>query len=106
MVFLTHWEERLPDGRWVMHRPGEEVAATGDDLARLESRGIVGDPEPKPDPVPAPPAAEPSDQVEAPADTSERPLKTAKLEAWQEYARSVGVNVGEKSKAEIIAAVG
>ena len=43
---------------------------------------------------------------EVPVGTSDRPLKTAKLEAWQAYARSVGVNVTGKSKAEIIAAVG
>ncbi|MCT2299752.1 hypothetical protein M3G04_02355 [Dietzia cinnamea] len=101
-VFLSHWEERLPDGRWVMHRPGEEVAVTGDVLARLESIGAVGEPTPAPAPQPVA-ATEPE---EVPVGTSDRPLKTAKLEAWQAYARSVGVNVTGKSKAEIIAAVG
>lgn len=103
-IFLTYWEERLPDGRWVMHRPGEEVTVTGDVLAWLERTGSVG--EPKPAPVPRPIAAPASSQVEAAVSTSDRPLKTAKLEAWQDYARTLGVSTTGKSKAEIIAAVG
>lgn len=102
-VFLSHWEERLPDGRWVMHRPGDEVTVTGDVLARLESIGAVGEPKPAPAPRPV---AVPAAQEEAGVSTSDRPLKTAKLEAWQDYARSLGVSTTGKSKAEIIAAVG
>ncbi|MGX1598592.1 hypothetical protein ACWIDS_16200 [Dietzia maris] len=102
-VFLSHWEERLPDGRWVMHRPGEEATVTGDVLARLEGIGAVGDPKPAPAPRPV---AVPAAQEESEVSTSDRPLKTAKLEAWQDYARSLGVSTTGKSKAEIIAAVG
>lgn len=103
-IFLTYWEERLPGGRWVMHKPGEEVTVTGDVLARLERIGTVG----QSTPVPAPqPIATPSTaQVEAAVSTSDRPLKTAKLESWQAYAQSIGVSTTGKSKAEIIAAIG
>ena len=105
-IFLTHWEERLPDGRWVMHRPGEEAALDGEVLKSAVPRGIVGVP------VAAPAVAKPADEpardvLDSPAaEAPERPLKTAKLEAWQDYARTVGVDPGTLTKAELIAKIG
>ena len=103
-VFRGFWEEELPDGRRVMHRPGDPVTLTDPaELARLTTLGVVGSEVRRVVPEPVAPVEEPA---APPAPEREKPWKTAKLEVWQEYARGVGVDPAGKSKAEIIAAVG
>ena len=104
-VFRGFWEEKLSDGRRTMHRPGDEVKVSGDVLARLERLGVVvdeGKAQPAPSPVPEP---EPVGEESAPA-TAEKPWKTAKLDVWQDYARSQGVDPSGLSKQELIAKLG
>lgn len=112
-IFLSHYEQVLPDGRRVMRRPGDEAADLADELERLVRCGAVGDP-------PAAPAAsrdvehdehdehtadDGASTVGVPENEGGRPRKTATLEVWQNYARSVGVDPAGMSKADLIAAV-
>ncbi|WP_291478487.1 hypothetical protein [Corynebacterium sp.] len=67
------------------------IAVDEDDVPAVET----------PEPEPAPAEPEPSD--DAAEEKAKRPSKVAKLEAWQDYARSRGVDPKGMKKEELIA---
>lgn len=88
-------------------RPAGYTMEVSDEVfAEFEPRGFfvsdTGD-----EPEPAGPVSEetaPAPVADEPVDEVKRPAKTAPVDAWRKYAKSLGVEVKGLSKQEIIAA--
>lgn len=93
-------------------RPGVIEVSDADGAVMLE-RGLVVDPTvpaaaPVSEPAPASnpePDGETAPEAETP-DGVKRPRKTARVDAWRDYAESKGIDPKGMTKAELIAAVG
>lgn len=103
LVLKNHWHPTV-DGRVVRHAPGDRLPANHPKRGWMLSHGIAVDEDDVPavgTPEPTPADPDPSD--DATEEKSKRPSKVAKLEAWQDYARSRGVDPKGMKKEELIA---
>lgn len=111
LILTKHWRPRI-DGRQQNYAPGDSLPTDHPKAGWLLTHGIAVDEDATDHPAPAEtPAPEPAtgpeqdtgDATPAPTSTSKRPPKVAKLEAWQDYARSQGIDPKGMKKEDIIA---
>lgn len=97
------WVDRVAG---ITYQPGQEIPATHPKMDWLLRSRIVVDMDAtpaEPDPDPAPKDETPEVSAPRPRNTMKRPNKAAKLAAWQDYARSQGVDPKKMTREELIA---
>lgn len=107
-LVVGSWRPRI-DGQTRVYRAGDVVEVEESVAEWLVGSGAAVDPSVVPDPAPADPVpevVEPDVEVEVESAGPKRPRNAAKVEAWEAYAKSRGVNTKGMTKREIIAAVG
>lgn len=107
-VILTaaQWRHYQPDGH-TTHIKGDRIDLDDETATWLLDTGAAVDASTVTDleseEVEPEVAEEASDTSDEEPDPVERPLKTARLEVWQDYARKMRVDPRDRTKAELIA---
>lgn len=91
----------------IMRHVGDVLEVTNDERDTLESLGVIGGPVAKtPEPAQDTPVVEAEEPAQEIAEGGvKRPARSANLEAWQDYARTQGIDPKGMKKPELIAAL-